>query len=52
MFVGLFILLIGILMLLERMGIIQGSFGEYIVPIVLVAFGMSMIFNQKRSKIK
>lgn len=50
MFIGFFILLLGIFMLLERIGVIDGSFGNYIVPIVLVALGASMIFNHKFKK--
>lgn len=48
MFVGIFILLLGILMLLERAGVISGGFGTYILPILLIAFGVSMVFNRKQ----
>ena len=48
MFVGVFILLIGILMLLERSGIIRGDFGEFLVPVLLIAFGVSMVFKRNK----
>jgi len=50
MFIGFFILLLGLFMLLERSGVIDGTFGDYVVPIVLVALGASMIFNNKFKK--
>lgn len=49
MFVGIFVLLLGILMLLERAGIIYGSFSQYLLPVLLIAFGGSMIFNRKKN---
>lgn len=48
MFVGVFILLMGLLMLLQRLGVIPGSFGDYIVPIALIAVGASMAFDRKK----
>ena len=52
MFVGFFILLLGLFMLLERTGVIDGTFGDFVVPIVLVALGASMVFNHKFKKDK
>jgi len=50
LFVGVILLLIGILMLLDRMGIIHGEVGDYILPIALIAFGISFIFKNRRIK--
>ena len=50
MFVGVMILLIGIVMLLDQLGIIRGSFSDFIVPIALVALGASMIFDKSKHK--
>ena len=48
MFVGILILLIGIFMLLERMGIIYGDLGDYFLAIALIALGASMAFDKKK----
>ncbi|MFQ5452910.1 MAG: LiaI-LiaF-like domain-containing protein [Candidatus Zixiibacteriota bacterium] len=50
MFVGILLLLIGMLMLLERLGLIYGGLGEYILPVALVALGASMVFKSNRNK--
>lgn len=50
MFLGVLILLMGVVMLLEQFGIIRGDFGDFIVPIALVALGASMIFDKKKRK--
>jgi len=50
MFVGLLLLLLGVLMLLERMGIIYGDVWDYFLPLALVALGASMIFKQNGKK--
>jgi hypothetical protein len=44
-FVGVLLLLMGVLMLLEEMGIIYGEVWDYVVPVILVAIGVSIIFN-------
>ena len=48
MFIGVLILLMGIVMLLEQLGIIHGDFTDFIVPIALVALGASMIFDKNK----
>ena len=48
MFVGVLILLMGVVMLLNQMGIIRGDFTDFIVPIALVALGASMIFDKSK----
>jgi len=50
MFVGVFILLLGVLMLLEELGIIYGDWSDYILPIALIALGASMAFSNKIKK--
>lgn len=50
MFLGVLILLIGVVMLMEQLGIIRGDFSDFIVPIALVAFGASMIFEKNKNK--
>ncbi len=48
MFLGVMVLLMGVVMLMEQLGIIRGDFGDFIVPIALVALGASMIFDKKK----
>ncbi len=47
MFLGVLLLLMGFVMLLEKLGFIYGDFSDFIVPIGLVALGASMIFDKK-----
>lgn len=50
MFIGVTLLLIGILMLLDKMGIIHGEVGDYIFPVAVIAIGISFIFKNRRIK--
>ena len=50
MFIGFLILLLGILMLLERLGVIHGGFWDYFWPVALIALGISMVFERRKSK--
>jgi len=50
MFIGMLFILIGLMMLFSKLGIIEGDFGDYIVPIALVALGASFIFKDKKEK--
>lgn len=50
MFVGVLLLLLGALMLLDKMGIITGDVWDYFWPVALVALGASMIFKDRRSR--
>jgi hypothetical protein len=43
MLIGIFLILLGSLMLLDRMGIIDIHMGDYIIPIVFIAIGASMV---------
>ncbi len=48
MFIGILLLILGVLMFLERTGVISGSFGDYIIPAALVALGLSMVLDHKK----
>jgi len=50
MFWGFALVIAGVLMILARADIIPGDFWDYVVPIVLVAFGLKMIFGRKVSR--
>jgi hypothetical protein len=50
MFVGIILLILGALMLLERLGIIYGDIWEYLLPIVLIALGASMVFRSQNKR--
>lgn len=50
MFVGLLLLLLGILMLLDRLEIITGSIWDYFIPLAIAALGISMIADRRRRK--
>jgi hypothetical protein len=51
MFVGILLLTLGVLMILDKMGIIYGSVWDYLWPVALIALGVDFIFkhNRKRS---
>lgn len=48
MFLGVLLLILGILLLLREMGLIYGDIWDYVWPIALIALGASMIFKNKR----
>lgn len=50
MFLGLLLLIIGILLVLDRMGIIYGSFWDYLWPVALIALGADFIIKSARRK--
>ncbi len=50
MFVGILLILMGIIMFLNHMGIIRGDFSDYLVPVILIALGGSFIFKDKKDK--
>lgn len=50
MFVGVLLLLLGGLMLLQRLHIITGTVWDYFFPIALVALGASMVFRHRRRR--
>ena len=47
MFIGILLTLIGVFMLLERAGVVSGPVSDYIVPVVLLALGISMILKER-----
>jgi hypothetical protein len=50
MFIGFLILLIGVLMLLDQLGIIHGNFWSYFWPGALIALGISLIVKNRNVK--
>ena len=48
MFFGVLLIVMGILMFLDQIGIIHGDWWDYFWPTVIVAIGVSMIFKHKR----
>ena len=50
MFLGILLLLIGALMFLDKLALIDIRIGEYILPIVLVALGISFIAGHKKKR--
>jgi len=50
MFIGILLLLMGALMLLSRAGIINADFGEYILPVILIALGVSFMVKDKKER--
>lgn len=50
MFVGIMLLAFGVLMILQKMGIIYGPIWDYLWPVILVALGLQMIFEHRRKR--
>lgn len=48
-FLGSLIILIGLIMLLQTLGIISGSIWKYLWPVVIILVGIAIIFT-KRNK--
>ena len=51
MFVGLLLLILGLLMFLDRLGYIPGDWWDYFLPLAIMALGISMVL-QRRSDSK
>ena len=49
MFLGILLILLGILLLLEKAGVIYGDIWDYIWPVALIALGGSMMFKNRNS---
>ena len=49
MFLGLTVTAIGVILLLERLDVIEGGFSRF-WPVLLIAFGVSLIFNHWKSR--
>ena len=50
MLIGSMLLLAGVLILLQKLGIIHGEFWDYFWAILLISVGISMIFDRSRKK--
>jgi len=50
MFVGVLILLLGVLLLLQQLDIIRGGVWEYFWPAAVIAIGISMIVRHRHPK--
>lgn len=48
MFVGFLLLLLGVLMLLDKFDVIQGSFWEYAWPAAIIALGLHLVFKSRK----
>jgi hypothetical protein len=48
-FLGVLLVLVGVLMLLERLGIIYGDVWEYVFPIALIALGVSFMVKKGKN---
>jgi len=48
MFFGVLLLILGGLMLLDRLGLLRGDMWDYFWPLVVIAIGVSMIVKHKR----
>ena len=49
MWIGLIVIAIGAVLLLEQLGVIEGGFAKF-WPVLLIAFGLGLVFNELRSK--
>jgi hypothetical protein len=48
MFVGFFVLALGILFLLKNIGVIYGDMWDIVWPLIIIAFGVSLLFKHRR----
>ncbi len=48
MFFPIALILVGALLLLDALGLISISFGTVILPVILVAVGLSMLVKKRR----
>lgn len=51
MFIGILLLILGVLMFLEKLGIIYGSVWDYVVPVALIALGAELILKRSRKRL-
>lgn len=49
MFWGTILLLLGMLMLLDKIGIIRGDIWDFFWPLALIALGVSMMLKHRNS---
>lgn len=50
MVIGIIIMLLGVTLLLDRAGLIEGFDGTPFWPLVLVAIGISLVWKETRSR--
>jgi hypothetical protein len=50
MFFGVLLIIMGVLMLLDQLGVLPGDMWDYFWPTVIMAIGVSMIFKDKRPR--
>jgi hypothetical protein len=50
MFWGIILIVIGSLLLLNKMGVIYGSFWGYLWPILIIAVGLKLVAGDKRKR--
>ncbi|MFH1374937.1 MAG: DUF5668 domain-containing protein [bacterium] len=50
MFIGIVLMAIGVLMILDKTGIIHGSFWDYLLPVALIALGVDFVFGRRRKQ--
>ncbi len=48
MFLGIMLLLMGILMLLQKFGMLHGAWWNYFWPAAIIALGLSLIFKHNK----
>ncbi|MGB5138786.1 MAG: DUF5668 domain-containing protein [Candidatus Zixiibacteriota bacterium] len=48
MFVGLVILALGVLFLLENLGVLHGDIWEYLWPVAIIALGISILVKKRK----
>lgn len=51
MFISLLLIIIGVVFLLKNLGLITGSTWEIIWPLILIAFGLWLLFKHHRRKV-
>ena len=50
MFIGVILVAMGILIILDKLGIIYGSFWDFLWPVALIALGADFIFKNSRNR--
>ena len=48
MYIGLLVIVVGVLFLLKNLGVITGNFWDILWPLVIVFVGISMLFGRKK----
>jgi hypothetical protein len=48
MFIGFFLLALGILFLLKNLDVIHGDIWQVLWPLLIIAFGASLVFRKRR----